>query len=239
VRLIKMFGLAAIAVGALMAFVGATSASAITSLEEVVVCKEDKMLAAAGCPAAQQLPSGTAIDGQLEAGSTAQLLSNLGTVKCNQSTTSGETSSSLAHGLITAVTFNNNGGKCLLGGSTECEITTEHKPYLVLVLLITGHEEYHAVVSEHGTNGKPRALVDCGSSALKCFFGHVEFLFTVELKAEDTVWTINQELEREGGSGFLCPSTSTWQAKYLVRCLKSNHTEFQPCWPAMHENVKL
>lgn len=232
-RLIKMFGLALIAAAAVTAFVGATSASAVTSLEEVVVCKTDHM-ASGTCPSA--FGANTKLDAQLVAGTEAQLSTNLGTVKCNESTTSGETTTALAHGKITAVTFNNNGGPCKLG-ETNCTVTNEHLPYLVLVLLTTNHTEYHAVVSEEGTNGKPRANVNCGS-ALNCNFGSAEVLFTVLLETHDTVWDVNQSLDREGGSGFFCPATSTWNAKYLARCLEPAGT-FVDCWPSMESGSVL
>jgi hypothetical protein len=231
VRLIKMFGLALIAAAAVMAFVGATSASAITSLEEVVVCKTDHM-SSGTCGANEAFLSGTEIDGELVAGTHATLLSNLGNVLCTESETSGKTNSSLAHGLIEAVSF----GGCTLGSNT-CTVTVEHLPYLVLVLLTTNHTEYHAVVSNSGS-GEPKALSDCGSSALKCYFHHTEILFTVLLKTSDTVWDISQELNREGGSGFLCPSTSTWDAEYLVRCLEPAGT-YKSCWPSMESGSVL
>ena len=56
-RLVKMSGMAAIAVGALMTVLGATSASAVTSLEQVVLCKglQDP------CEPTNELPKGTVL----------------------------------------------------------------------------------------------------------------------------------------------------------------------------------
>lgn len=223
-RLTKMFGLVAVAVTIVTAFIGATSASAVSSLETVVVCKSDHM-SSGTCPSAYS--SGTKIDGPLVAGTISKFETNLGTIKCTESEFSDETSSSLAHGLITEFKI----GICFLGGIIQCSITIDHLPILFLVLLTTNHTEYHAIVSEHGNNGKPKLLVACGTS-LKCDFSHAEILFTVLLEAHDTVWEVNQELEREGGSGFLCPASSNWNAIFLIRCLEPAGT-FVDCWPSM------
>jgi hypothetical protein len=223
-RLIKMLDLAAIAAAVAMAFVGASSALAVTSLEEVVVCKLD----VSTCLSGETYGSGTKIDGELVAGTHSTLLTPLGNVLCNESETEGELTSALAHGSITSVTF----GGCTVGSNT-CTVETENTPYLVKVLLTTNHAEYHALVTSGG-GGEPKALTDCGSSALKCYFHHAEILFTVLLKSTDVVWDVSQELKRTGGSGFLCPTTSTWDAEYLVRCLEPEGT-YVNCWPAMEK----
>jgi hypothetical protein len=233
-RLIKMLGLSAVAAAAVMAFVGASSASA-TSLEEVVACKLDVTT----CPAGEFYGSGTKVDGELVAGTHTTLLTPLGNVLCNESETEGELTSALAHGSITAVSFSNNGGKCpLKGTSAECEVTIEHLPYLVKVSLMSNHTGYEAVVSSGG-GGAPKALVDCGAISLKCLFWATTLLFTVLLATNHTVWDIEQELERTGGSGYLCPPRpAIWDAEYLVRCLSPTGT-YVNCWPAMEEGSVL
>jgi hypothetical protein len=228
VRHIKMFGFALIAAATVGAFVGATSASAVTSLEEVVVCKLDVTT----CPSGETYGSGTEIDGELVAGTDSRLLTNVATILCTESETSGTTNSTLAHALIEYVSFEN----CSFVGSS-CFVTVEHLPYLVKVSLKSDHTNYETVVSSSGT-GEPKALVNCGSSSLKCYFYHTEIIFTVLLKTNDTGWDIAQELNRAGGSGFLCPSTSTWDAEYLVRCLSPTGT-YVNCWPAMEEGSVL
>jgi hypothetical protein len=226
-RLIKMLGVATMAAATVMAFFGASSASAVTSLEEVLACKSD----VTSCSSA--FGSGTKIDGELVAGTHSTLLTNLGNVLCNESEAEGELTSALAHGSITAVSFSNNGGKCpLTGTSAECEVTVERLPYLAKALLTSNDTDYHVVVSSGGA-GKPWALVDCGPAALRCLFGHTAILFTILLATSHTVWDISQELERGSGSGYLCPSTSVWDAKYLVRCLNPTGT-YVSCWPSMH-----
>jgi hypothetical protein len=220
-----MFGLAAVAAAVVMAFVGVTSASAVTELEKVVVClaKEDP------CLAANHAPIGTVIHSELKAGTEAKLETSIGTVKCNESKVLGKTTELLAHGKIEAVSFNNNGGACKLG-ATNCPVTIMNLNYLVLVLLATDHIKYHAVVGG-GTEGEPKANVNCGAG-LNCNYHSASVLFEVLLETHDTVWDVHQELEREGGSGFFCPAGSTWNAEYLTRCLNAGGA-FVDCWPKM------
>jgi hypothetical protein len=217
-----MLGFAAIAAIAAMAFVGVSSAMAS---EEIVLCKEDKD----PCPAAKDFPAGTVLDASLVAGTTANLVSNLGTVKCSESTTTGSTSTLSGNPLdgdITGLTFNS----CKLG-ETKCTATAEHLNYLVL-LKLTGALTYHVVVEKKGTNGNPQAFVECGS-LIKCSFGAPEVLLKVELLANDVDLSVNQALERITGPGFICGNTSTWEAKYLVQCLEG--AVKVGCWPAMKE----
>jgi len=216
VRLIKMLGLAVTAAAIVMAFVGATSAMAVTELEEVVNCK----VKTDPCPAGSSWGSGTIIQGEA---TNPELLSSLGTIKCASSATGGKQTQALAHGTIETLSFT----KCLLGTS-PCTVTPERLNYLVLVLLDTNMDGgYHAVVS-NGGNGSPQAHVYCGS-LVDCVFSAAEVLFSIALMEHDTSWTVNQALGRLGG---ICPSTSTWQATYLVRCLSPAGT-FVDCFPKM------
>jgi len=212
-----MFGLALVAAAAVMAFVGATSASAITELEEVVNCK----VKTDPCPAGSTWGANTILDGEA---TDPVLLSSLGTILCASSATGGTQTTALAHGTIESLSFTT----CTLG-KTSCTVSPEHLNYLVLVLLDTAMDGgYHAVVSSGG-GGNPQAHVVCGS-LVDCTFGAAEVLFSVELMEHDTLWIVNQALSRTGG---ICPSTSTWQATYLVRCLNPANT-FVDCFPKMH-----
>jgi hypothetical protein len=224
-RLIRLFGLAALAAGILMAFVGVTSASAVTELEKVVVCG----VATDPCPANSDLLTGLILHGELKAGTEAKLETAIGTVKCNESKVLGETTELLAHGKITAASFNTNGGACKLG-LTNCPVEVKNLPYLVLVLLADDHVKYHAVVGG-GTLGEPKANVNCGG-ALNCNYHAALILFEVLLETHDTVWDVHQELEREGGVGLFCPAGSTWNAEYLTRCLDGS-ANFIDCFPKM------
>jgi hypothetical protein len=202
-RLIKMFGLTAIAALATMAFIGAGSASAITLCKEAQNASEE-------CPAGKRYPSGTVLKASLVTGTKAVLLSNLGTIECNKAETAGKTSEesgSPLKGQIETVTFS----ECEVEG-VPCTVTTENLPYTALLLLEPAGS-YHLIVH----NGK--ALVVC-AGVINCKFGAAEILFSqVNLPlAEDVDLKVLQELERSstGLIGAICPSTAVWHAEYLV-----------------------
>jgi hypothetical protein len=228
VRLIKMFSLAALAVVALMAFIGATSASAVTSLEEVVLCKvsnEDP------CAAANRFGSGTVLHGELVSGTQALLLGNdfVGpvVVHCTASTTLGTTTSSLAHGEITALGF--TGCTNLRDGKT-CTTTTEHLNYLVKGELKSGDSGCEVLITEKAGNGRPEVRLKCESLGINCQYGAATVLFEAlgASGSADTVLDVLQELE---GLGF-CFTESIWHAEYLVRCLNAS-SQNVGCWLRM------
>jgi hypothetical protein len=186
-----------------MALIGATSASATT------LCKVEENPCAVG----NRYPSGTEVSAKLVAGNEAELKSSLGTVKCTESTSAGKTSEESGAELMgeqTSLTFSN----CKLG-STKCTVTSEHLNYLTRVLWLNLFPFFHITFGNSGS-GKPRALVDCGSEALKCFFGAESTLLKGESGAPAVLKAENVEFEREGGSGFLCPKESKWSATYEV-----------------------
>ena len=231
-RLIKMFGLVAIAVGAFMGFVGATSASAVTSLEEVVVCKvkQDPCLPANVLGAGTNIRANSVAAPELLAGTS-------GTISCASSSASGKTAAAqnLAHGLIESLTFTT----CTRGGTENCTFTntvSPTKPLLALALLITGHLEYHLVVTKHVNGDEPGATVKCGFF-IECTFHAAEVLFEILLDEvnHDTVLDVLQTLLKTGG---FCPNESIWHAKYLVEC-EVGGVFTKSCWPKMHEKSVL
>lgn len=221
-RLIKMFGLAALAAAAVMAFVGASSAMAVTELEEVVVCK---LFGEDPCSlTSMHLGAGTILHGELLSGTKAVLLSST-QIECGASTTLGEITELLAHGKITALTFSS----CQTSTGVACTVTTEHLNYLVLGLLNAAHNGYEVVVSPEGTNGQPQAEVVCGK-IVSCKYGESSVLLTAEPNSSDTVLSVLQELT---GVGLLCGTIAhpVWHAKYLTRCLEG--VNLVGCWLAM------
>jgi hypothetical protein len=229
VRLIRTFALAAIAVGAFTAFLGVTSASALTSLELVVFCKvkEDPC----------QGPNQFLAKGETKSTNIGKvkLHTSVGNVLCNSvaTGTSNETTN-LAHGLVTVAWSGCERDK-ILGGTEACTVTGEDEPYLGLFLLATDHVKYHLVVSEHiegvTKHGKPKAHVVCGS-IINCTYGAPEILFEALLDEtnHDTVMDVNQTLEREGG---ICPEESQWEGKYLLECKDPGGAFTKSCWPKM------
>jgi hypothetical protein len=215
-----MIGLAAIAAAAMMAFVGVTSASA-TSLEEVVNCKalEDPCLGGS-------FASGTTVHGTA---SNPELLGSFGiNIKCATSTVLGKTTSSLAHGTIESLGWS----ECENNDGQECEVTSEHLPYLSKVVLTADHKGYEQLVTE--TNkGRPAANVNCPN--LNCSYGAKEVLFEVLHTGTGgaVVLDVLQTLAGEGG--FCVFTAGVWHAKYEVTCTSSH----VGCWPAMEAGSKL
>ena len=219
-RLVKIFGLAATAAVAVMAFVGASSAMAVTELEEVVLCNQNT----SPCPAGHDFASGTVLHGELKTGTKALLLSSI-PIECLSSTTLGTTTSLLAHGEITALTFSN----CKTGTGVSCTVTTEHLNYLVKGELNAAHNGYEVLVTALGANGQPQAHVLCGT-VVDCKYGESNVLLTAEPETGDTVLSVLQEL---AGVGPLCGIIAhpIWHAKYLTRCLEG--TNLVGCWLEM------
>ncbi len=202
VKYLKMLGLSMVAAIAAMALVGASSASATTSL-----CKSNTL----PCPEAEEYKSGTVLKASLEAGTSAQLLSSLGTVKCTVSSVSGKTTSgkgASVTGTIEGLTFTS----CEREG-TECTVTVEGLGYPA------------AITSTAGTmNGtlkveKSKAHVVCGSF-INCTFGG-----TVSLVAKGGAMGLVEakEVKLTLIEGFICPSEAKWDANYLI-------TSPEPLW---------
>jgi hypothetical protein len=221
-----MFALAAIAAAAFMAFLGATSASAVTSLEKVVLCK----VINDPCPAAQDFGAGTVFHGELVAGTVMAIeTASLRQILCATSKFKGVTAELLAHGKIEEFKFTSCVRDKLLGGTEACTLTEEHLNYVATFLLSSDDTKYHLVLSSSG-NGKPQVKVVCGTT-INCTFSATELLYEslIDQVNSDVVLDIEQELERAGG---LCPTASTMAAKYLMRCLEPAGT-YALCVPAM------
>jgi len=220
-----MFGLAAIAVGAFMAFLGATSASAVTSLEQVVLCKK----LVDPCPVVDQVPSGLIIHGTAPLG--VELLGPPD-VYCLTSEVLGETTTGLAHGKITSMAFNH----CLELPSTLCTaVTSKNLPWLIKAELKSDHTEYEALVTSGGT-GDPSALLQCPNTA-DCTFGAVTVLGEI-LHGGASGLALLDILQELPGKGLCFFTSGVWHAKYELKCLLPTGTSVG-CWPSMHQNVVL
>lgn len=216
-RFAKILGIAAIAALTAMAFLGASSASAVKLCKKAGTGEEPNVMYPAGeCPGgeSESYTKGTVISSQLLAGTKAVLKTNIGNVVCNKSTVSGKTGASTEEkleGEIEKVAFE----ECKLG-VTACTVNVEGLPYKALLLLVSekqlldglGHLHYHLVIH------LGKATVVCGS-VLSCTFGAKEILFNVHLTPL-SIWYLKvaQELERQGG--LICPNTSFWEAEYEI-----------------------
>lgn len=91
-KYVKMLGLAAIAAAALMAFVGASSASATVLCQENPIAKEGEKTGTT-CPATKAYPKETEIHAVLDPGTgNAKLVTAFKTIECSESTVKGKTS---------------------------------------------------------------------------------------------------------------------------------------------------
>jgi hypothetical protein len=220
VRLIKMFGLAAIVVGAFMAFLGASSASA-TSLEEVVLCKALEDPCVNG-----HWGTGTILHGLA---TNPILLSSVAEdIECLTSHILGEITSLLAHGKITALSWLH----CLQNGET-CTVSNNNLPFLVKGELKSTHSGYETLVTAVAGGGRPSSLVEC--PGIDCNYGANTILAEVLDVSGVTVLDILQTLS---GEGFCFFTSGVWHAKYEVKCLSSPTVEVN-CYLAMHPNVVL
>lgn len=224
-RLIKMLGLAAIAVGAFMAYVGASSAMAVTSLEKVVLCKEDPV--SGTCPAAKELGQGSNIHMDLVPNTKAELLSSLGNVVCTVSSSEAEVKEILALGLLRKLGTKKLYENCTLG-VTPCTVTEASLPYLWQALLVNDDTKYHVVVSSDG-DGAPAVRFECGFT-LSCSFVWTAMLFEYVLAS--SVLKVNQA--PSAVSGTFCPGTSTLEIQYFMTCLTPGGVSTS-CWLAMEE----
>jgi len=205
-RLIKMFGLAAMAAAIVMALVGVTSASAVTQLEEVVLCKTS---GAGACPVAERFGSGTVIHG---VSTSAPVLLGAFNILCAESKTLGTTTSALAHGEITALSFTT----CHREGSAHtCTATAERLNYLIKGELNSTDTGYLALVTAKAGQERPEVLVKCPEDGIECKYGET----TVTFEAEGTTDQVLKVLQSLTGLGF-CFTSATWHAKYLTLCLE-------------------
>jgi hypothetical protein len=179
-RLIKMLGLAAIAAGVFMAFLGASSASA-TSLEEVVLCKALESPCKAGHYGSGTKLHITAMD--------PEILGDAFNLLCTSTKATLELTSSLAHGQMVSQSFSN----C---AEEECVLVTKNLPYLAKVELQADDKSYEALITSSGA-GRPSWQIEC-SEGFTCSYSAITFLYEVSHFAGLTLLKILQPLTGEG-----------------------------------------
>lgn len=192
-KYLKMLGLAAVAAAALMAFVGAGTASATTTL-----CKATE----SACSSTNMYPVNTEIKAKLVAGGKAVLTNSgeLPTVECSKSEVEGKTETTTTpEGNISKLTFE------------ECNQTVE--------VLEKGKLQVHYDAEDNGTLTATgvRVRVKALFGSLSCDFGGtVSSGLTVtggtapKMDATAVIPMIQE-------TGFIeCPETATWHAEYEV-----------------------
>ncbi len=207
-RYVKMLALAAVAAGALMAFIGAGTASA------TVLCSTT----ADPCPAGQSWPANTAIDFSIPSGASANLVDTTGEPldTCTTSTVKGKitnagSSSATTTGAVEELTW----GSCTFPTKT----------------LTLGNLEIHKVAGT--SNGTLTADGTFEVTINTIFFGSCIYGVTsgVDLGEltegiytkttgkptdETAVFHANAVAEKFSGSNLACPSTSRWTATYTL-----------------------
>jgi hypothetical protein len=201
-KYVKMLGLAAVAAMALMAFFGASSASA------AVLCKTNSD----PCEAGQDLEKGAALNSSLAAGKTAVLKAAFSEVVCSKSEVKGEVTNTGGKGKevsgdITEITFT----ECTCGSRTAHVTTTEAGTLKV---------NDAGTVTSVGT----RATIQCTGLA-SCIFGTVAAGTDVGTFTEGSPGSLNAAATLTWSSGtgdsgqFVCAGfgdTGSWTANYEV-----------------------
>lgn len=189
---------------ATMAFIGASSASAVTA------CKVNT----SPCPAGELYTSGTKVKAKLETGTKAVLTTSLATVECSVSESEGEstaTSGSPLPGVITNLTFKT----CKTTAGVECTVTVvnlnaEEAPYKAAITASGSGNGVLDVLAS--TLGNPGATVVC-ASVIKCTFTTPEAKLGITGGEPAKLFANAISLEQKGE---ICPVTSTWTAHYVV-----------------------
>lgn len=227
-KLIKMFGLAMVAAVAVMALLGAGSASATST----ALCKSDppNTGGSAGlCPGADQLSGTTKIDGlQLGSGT---LTTSLGSITCLGAHIKAESEAGLNLGSLL--------GHINVFTYLECTASligcTPNKPATVTT---TVEPEFHLLFTEPGLGDltvlKPATTVEikCGGlpGDIKCKFAEND---TVLGTVHNLVTGVNLPQVRftgaaiTGPGGGLCPKSGTLSTTLDLFYLDANGTELQ------------
>lgn len=199
-KYLKMLGLAAIAAMGLMAFVGASSASATTLSSE-----------------GKNLPAGTTI-----------LASLTGSAELKE--TGGQVLDTCTAGTVHLVTANETGSSINTSGEvgitwgetgTACTHTTD------TIKGGTGSITYTSGLN--GTVVSSSAEVTVETAGLSCIYGTASTGTTLGVLQGSTTANatleINVPVLKKGGA-FLCPGSAVWKAKYVVTKVVYNGTTY-------------
>jgi hypothetical protein len=186
---LKMLGLAVVVAAALMAVIGAGSASA------TVICKNSSS------PCTSSYASGTKYTGALKSGTEATLAAGFSTIKCTASTVGLEQTSAgggagvAVNGSITSLAF------------SGCNATVN------VTALGSGNVAWTSGSSGSLTGSGTNVEIVGGTT--HCFYGgSITSGLTVAGGSPATASAVNVSLERQAGSGALCANPSKWNAAY-------------------------
>jgi len=206
---LKILGLAAVAALALMAAVGAATASA-----NAILCSTTGTIVNAKCTAAgtKQLPdTPTEIDASLKAGTVAELTSTFDNVKCTTSTVKGTlTSGSTGTGNIESMTFSgctdSFGGNC----TADTSATAANKWPVTATTTTAGVHDGNGQMHVSNITGKFICPIGTCRYKAETATPHITGGDPAHITATKIV------LNREEVSTFGCSATATWSATYVV-----------------------
>ena len=206
-KYLKIFGLAAVVAAVAMALVGAGSASA------TALCSANEE------ECASPLGTGTTVKASLKAGTEAVLVTDLATVKCTTSSTSGKTTSGAGPsvaGVIETLSF--SGCKA---GALNCTVGSALSLPYNASITATGGGNGKLVVSKGSGGGNPGATVTC-LGLIECTFRTPSATLTVT--GGNPAVAKAKEVELTERTGLRCPSKEAkWTAEYAV-------SEPNPLW---------
>jgi hypothetical protein len=193
---LKLLGLVTVTAAALMAFVGAGTASA------TVICKTEPT--AGVCPEGWDYPAGSKGKASLAAGTSVLLRTTAGSIEatCAESTVEGTSentgsATTTVHSILTAITFSN------------CSRTVD--------TIRPGTGELHWISgTNNGTLTTTGVEVTIVLAGVTCTFG-LEGTKDVgtTVGGNPGSLTVNVSVVKKAGS-FLCPSTAVFEAKYVA-----------------------
>jgi hypothetical protein len=222
VRSIKLFGLATLAIGALMAFMGATSAMAVTELEKVVFCKVNT----SPCPNGKDFGAPTPFVAGIKSGTTPTILTNAGNIKCVKSSEIEGITEELR--LLGDLTFFAWAG-CSRNGE-PCTVTAEHLQYRLRGELFDTDTGYRFLAFED-TKGPPQLRLQC-EMGLNCAISVKTLEMEQVAELSDAVLRVEEEFVP---GGFLCVgllgASTVVHAEYLLRCFEG--ALVKNCWMTM------
>jgi hypothetical protein len=196
-KYVKILGLAAVAAAALMAFVGAGTASAQNG-EKTALCKVTPTNGI--CALENTYPAGTVVESEATETATLTPSGELPTITCTSSKLSGKTETETTpEGKITELTW---------GG---CNQTVETKENGKLIIHHDG--EHNGTITAEGVSVTVSALF----GSLHCDFGGTikEGLTLTGGNPAIVDATATVKLVKQTGF-FTCPGTAVWHAKYKV-----------------------
>jgi len=230
-RFTKVFGLAAVAAVAAMAFIGTSSAFAV---DNVVICKT-LVNSGALCPAGNLWLSGSVVEALA---TQPKLESSFGPdIVCEDSIVKGETLADKGNPnlgfKITSLIFGALPTPSLGNGCTTCTGGVHTTVPITGTLGVEATDKFYLEASGQAE------LLGCPFSTT-CIYGALVKSGTITHTGSHAthsgtnlaVIPINFTLTKKAGSSFACPSSGQWVANYVVTLVKSA-TEEGLGWPAL------